>query len=103
MKKDLHAVQFNGMTFGMSIDCSTIAYKNFKKNLKYENAMGIFGTEVKVRTIPYMCLAAIMEEAHWLVSEEKCFNKIRIDGFADEDIYVKYTDYLDFRNRKDKK
>lgn len=99
MNKHLHAVQFDGTTFGMSIETDTVAYKNFKKNLKYEMAMGVLGFEVEVRTIPYLVLASIMQEAHWLVSERKLFNKILIDGFTDEYIYVKYTDYLDFNKR----
>lgn len=99
MSKKLHAVQFDGTTFGMNIETNTEAYKRFRKNLKYEMAMGVLGFEVEVRTIPYLVLGSIMQEAHWLVTERKLFNKIRIDGFADEDIYVKYTDYLDFNKR----
>ncbi len=41
MEKKLHAVQFDGLTFGMKIDTGTEAYKNFKKSLKYENCISI--------------------------------------------------------------
>ena len=99
MKKDLHAVQFDGITFGMSIDTSTEAYKSFKKALKYETCIGIFGDEIPVRVIPFKMLGAIMGEAHWLVTEGHYFNYIKIDGLQDE-IYVRYSDEpIDFRHR----
>ena len=101
MGKDLHAVQFDGITFGMSIETNTVMYKNFKKNIKREKAIDIYDREVEVLCVPYLLLAAIMEEAHWLVSERKLFNKFTIDGlFFEEEIYVKYTEILDFRKRK---
>lgn len=45
--------------------------------------------------------APIMRDAHWLVSQEKYFDKITIDGLKDgEEIYVKYDDRLiDFRKK----
>ena len=30
--RELHAVQFDGMTFGMAIDAQSAAFRNFKKN-----------------------------------------------------------------------
>lgn len=102
MAKHLHAVEFDGTTFGMSIDTSTIAWKKFKKSVKYEPVISCFGDEFEWFTVPYLMLAAIMQEAHWLVSEVKDFDKFTIDGFNDGyEIYVKYTDEpIDFRNRR---
>ena len=100
MSKHLHAVEFDGTTFGMEIEVDTVAYRKFKSQVKYEKVISAFGTEVKEYTVPYLFLAAIMREAHWLVSELKDFNKFCIDGFKDGVyIYVKYTDVLDFRDR----
>ncbi|MBQ8559069.1 MAG: hypothetical protein IJ439_03690 [Tyzzerella sp.] len=99
MAKQLHAVEFNGSTFGMELETQTEAYKRFRKSIKCEECITIFGDKTNVMTVPYMKLAAVMREAHWLVSERKCFNKIRIEGYGDEDIYVKYTEQMDFRDR----
>lgn len=100
MEKHLHAVQFDGLTFGMTIDASTEAYKVFKKSLKYETCIGIFGDELLVRVVPFRMLGAIMGEAHWLVTEGRYFDYIEIDGLRDE-IYVRYSDEpIDFRHRQ---
>lgn len=100
MSKHLHAIKFDGTTFGMEIETDTEAYRKFKSQVKYESVISVFGTEVKEFTVAYLFLAAIMREAHWLVSELKDFNKFYIEGFKDDRfIYVKYTDVLDFRNR----
>lgn len=102
MSKHLHAIEFDGTTFGMEIEVDTVAYRKFKSQVKYEKAISAFGTEIMEFTVPYLYLAAIMREAHWLVSERKDFNKFCIDGFKNgEFIYVKYTDVLDFRDRFD--
>ena len=102
MSKYLHAVEFNGTTFGMEIEVNTVAYKNFKKSVKYEKCISHFGNEIKALTVPYLMLGAIMCEAHWLVTEIMDFDKIKIDGFQNsDDIYVKYSDEpIDFRNRQ---
>lgn len=101
MLKHLHAVEFDGMTFGMEIETDTVAYKNFKKSIKREKCISYFGDEIECRVVHYLMLGAVMREAHWLVTETKSFQKIRIDGFLDEDIYVRYTDEpIDFRNRQ---
>ena len=101
MWKDLHAVEFDETTFGMPIDTSTEAYSRFKKAIVEEKAISYFGNEMTIKTIPYLALAGIMREARWLVAESKLFNKIQIDGLANNDfIYVKYTEIqLDFRER----
>lgn len=102
MSKHLHADEFDGTTFGMEIDCNTVAYRNFKKSVKVEKCINCFGKEFQVLTVSYLMLGAIMREAHWLVTEIMDFDKIKIDGFKNsEDIYVKYSDEpIDFRNRQ---
>lgn len=102
MGKHLHAIEFDGTTFGMEIETNTTAYKNFKKSVKYEKCTGIFGDEIQDFTVPYLMLGAIMREAHWLVTENMDFDRIQIDGFkGGAKIYVKYSDeMIDFRNRQ---
>lgn len=101
MSKHLHAVNFDGTTFGMEIETNTAAYRNFKSKIKYEKVISTFGTQIKAYAVPYLFLAAVMREAHWLVSELKSFDKFCIDGFKDDVyIYAKYTDSIDFRYRK---
>lgn len=101
--KALHAIQFDGSTFGMEIETDTIMYKNFKNAINEENAISYFGGVMKYRilTVHYLKLAPIMREAHWLVSQGKYFDKITIKGLKNgEEIYVKYDDALiDFRKR----
>ena len=102
MSKHLHAVEFDGNTFGMEIETDTAAYRKFKTQVKYEKAISKAGIEMRAYTVPYLFLAAIMREAHWLVSERKSFNKVCIEDFKEGAIiYVKYTntDTLDLRNR----
>lgn len=65
---------FDGITFGMEIETGTKAYEYFKKSVKDEMAYSIFGDPIKVLAVPHMAVAAIMEEAHWLVSTEKYLN-----------------------------
>lgn len=100
--RELHAVQFNKMTFGMTIDAQSAAFRNFKKKLKFETAISQFGTKRRIYTIPHLALAAIMENAHWLVSERKLLDKITIEGLNEgAEIYVKYSDNpIDFRTRR---
>lgn len=100
MSKSLHAIEFDGTTFGMEIENGTTPYHKFKSMVKIEKVINKFGAETYKPTVPYLFLAAIMREAHWLVSERKDFDKFYIEGFMDETfIYVKYTDVLDFRDR----
>lgn len=102
--KSLHAVQFDGITFGMPIKCNTKIYRDFKKAVAKESFIDVFGNTPKrqIYVVPYLFLAVIMDEVHWLVSEDKCFNKITIEDFLHgEEIYVKYSDEsVDFRTRR---
>ena len=65
-------------------------------------AGAIESTGHKVLTVPHTAVAAIMQEAHWLVSEGRYINKFYIEGFKrNEEIYIKYSDVpIDFRTRK---
>ena len=100
MSKHLHAVEFDGTTFGMDIETDTTAYRKFKSQVKLESAIDVFGAEFKALTVPYLYVAAIMREAYWLVSDLKDFSRISIEGLRDgEEIFVKYTESLDLRDR----
>lgn len=99
--KHLHAVMFDGTTFGMGIEANTQAYRNFKKSIKREKATGACDSKIDIMTVPHLSLAAIMREAHWMVSESKLFDKITIDGLSERYIYVKYSDEpIDFDKRR---
>lgn len=99
--KHLHAVMFDGTTFGMEIEANTQAYRNFKKSIKREKTVNVHDRSMDKMTVPYLSLAAIMREAHWLVSESKLFDKIIIDGLSENYIYVKYSDEpIDLWNRR---
>ena len=102
MSKGFHATEFDGTTFGMDVEPRTKAYETFKKSVREETAYSIFGDPFPALTVPAPVVAAIMREAHWLVSEGKYINKFYIDGFkGEEEIYIKYSDNpVDFRTRK---
>ena len=102
MGKNLHAVEFDGTTFGMELDTDTPAWRKLKAAVKVEKYISKLGFEGRRLTVPHIALAACMREAHWLVSERKAFDYITIDGFMDDaTIYVKYRDgILDLCNRK---
>ncbi|MGN0518057.1 MAG: hypothetical protein ACI4II_04975 [Acutalibacteraceae bacterium] len=99
MAKHLHAVEKDGTTFGMSIDAATKMWRSFKASIKKETCISVYGHEFQALVVPYLKLAAIMGEAHWLVTELKDFVKIQIDDGPE--IYVKYSDGpVDFRKEK---
>lgn len=104
MYKALRAIEFDGTTFGMSIEASSDTYKKFKAQVKEEEIISIFGDHFKGLTVPAVWLGAIMGEAHWLVTEIRSFNSFSIEGFkGGEYIYVKYDDdIIDMRNRRQK-
>lgn len=101
---NFHAVQFDGTTFGMTIDKKSESYKQFKKHfIPRGNAIGIFGDELKnISQIHWQYASAIMQEAGWLI-KEGYISKFTIEGFNEGyEIYVNYTpnEILDFRKRK---
>lgn len=102
MYKALKAIEFDGTTFGMSVEASSDTYKKFKAQVKEEEIISIFGDHFIGLTVPAVWLGAIMGEAHWLVTEIHSFNSFSIEGFkGGEYIYVKYDDeIIDMRNRR---
>lgn len=104
MTKALRAIEFDGTTFGMSVDAGTDTYKKFKAQVKEEEIISIFGDHFKGLTVPAVWLGAIMGEAHWLVTEMHFFNSFSIEGFkGGEYMYVKYDDeIIDMRTRRQK-
>ncbi|SFE13224.1 hypothetical protein SAMN02910327_00405 [Peptostreptococcaceae bacterium pGA-8] len=99
--KHLHAVYFDKTTFGMGVETNTEAYREFKKAVREEIILGILGIPVSILTVPAQNLAAIMQEAHWIVSERKGIDKFKIEGlFQDEEVYVKYKDPFNINDRR---
>lgn len=93
MSKHLHAIQFDGTTFGMEIDTDTAAWRKFKDQIRIETVRTKHWIEQRVPVVPAVWLGAIMREAHWLVTEQRSFEKFMIEGFmSDQFIFVKYPD-----------
>jgi hypothetical protein len=85
----------------MQIEASG-AYRKFRNHIKPEKAMSVTGSVVTILTVPAEWLGAIMGEAHWLVTEGKYFDTIRIDN--GEKVYVKYDEEpIDFNTRRQKR
>lgn len=85
------------MTFGMDIACDS-RYRHMLINTKTEKATSVLGFERYVKTVPAECLAPVMGEASWLVTEGY-INSFKLDGDRTE-TYVKYSDApIDFRLR----
>lgn len=99
----LSAVEFDGTTFGMEVEKSSAAFKYFKKHVQIEKAITWFGADMRIHAVPYLALGAIMGTAHWLVTENKDFQKFTIEGFLDgAEIYVRYSDEpIDFSRRQE--
>ncbi len=84
-----------GGTFGMEVDPSSKAYKLMKKNIVWKTKRELHPgykfrwegeQDKKVKCVPAVYVAAIMREAHWLVTEKKAFDWFYIDGERGEDI-----------------
>lgn len=67
---DLHMRQFDGITFGMSVDASNPAFRRMKRNA-YTGKVTPRGwaREKTVRCVRASDVAAAMGEAGWLVRE----------------------------------
>ena len=104
MYKELHAIEFDGVTFGTAVNASSGAYKKFLKQIKEEEAISYFGDKFTTLTVSAVWLGAIMGEAHWIVTEAHYIDKFMIEGLKkDEYIYVKYDDEpLDIKKRMQK-
>lgn len=75
---DLHLKEFDGTTFGMSVEASSPAFKRMKRNAytgKVTPHRWHFSRTV--RCVKASDVAATMGEAGWLVSEIKCMSTIR--------------------------
>lgn len=93
MSKHLHAIQFDGTTFGMEVDTDTVVWRRFKNQIRIETVRTKHGVEQRVPVVPAVWLGAIMCEAHWLVTEQRSFEKFYIEGFMDERfIFVLYDE-----------
>ena len=89
---DLHLREFDGTTFGMSVEASSPAFKRMKRNAFTGEIMrcrGLF--KQTVRCVRAADVAAVMGQAGWLVSEGRYMETIRWgdDGI---DHYIIYED-----------
>lgn len=69
---DLHMVEFNGTTFGMSVEASSPAFRRMKRNV-FTKEMTLHNGWVKqtVRCVRAADVAAVMGPVGWLVSEAR--------------------------------
>lgn len=75
---DLHMREFDGTTFGMSVEASSPAYKRMKKRA-FHAKIRPHGNWIEriERCVWAADVAAAMGKAGWLVSELKCMKTIR--------------------------
>ena len=75
---DLHMKQFDGTTFGMSVEASSPAFRRMKKNA-FTGKMTPHGSRIErtVRCVRAADVAAVMGRAGWLVSERREMETIR--------------------------
>jgi len=92
MKMDLHMKQFDGTTFGMSVEASAPAFRRMKKNA-FTGKVTPHGScfERTVRCVRAADVAAVMGRAGWLVSEERCMETIRW-GHDTTEYYIIYEE-----------
>ena len=75
---DIHMREFDGTTFGMSVEASSPAFKRMKRNVftgEIVRCRGLF--KQTVRCVRAADVAAVMGEAGWLVSEGRYMETIR--------------------------
>ena len=89
---DLHMREFDGRTFGMSVDASAPAFKRMRKNV-FTGKVTPRGScfERTVRCVRAVDVAAVMGQAGWLVSERRCMETIRWGNDAAEH-YIIYEE-----------
>ncbi len=75
---DLHMKEFNGTTFGMSVEASSPAFRRMKKNA-FNKKIKPRGSLIErtVRCVRAADVAAVMGKAGWLVSENREMETIR--------------------------
>ena len=94
---DLHMREFDGTTFGMSVEASSPAFRRMKRNaftakIKPRGSWA----ERTVRCVRAADVAAVMGEAGWLVREERAMETIRWGPDGDEH-YIIYEERRDER------
>ena len=75
---DLHMREFDGTTFGMSVEASSPAFRRMKNNAFTGEIMrckGLF--KQTVRCVRAADVAVVMGDAGWLVRELQCMETIR--------------------------
>lgn len=87
---ELHMREFNGTTFGMSVEVSSPAFRLMKRNA-FTSRIKPRGswTERTVRCVQAADVAAVMGPAGWLVSENQEMETIRW-GNDDTEYYIIY-------------
>lgn len=75
---DLHMKEFDGTTFGMSVEASSPAFRRMKKNA-FNGKVKPHGSWIErtVRCVRAADVAAVMGDAGWLVRELQCMETIR--------------------------
>lgn len=75
---DLHMKEFDGTTFGMSVESSSPAFRRMKKNAFTATVIPAGRRIPKaVRCVRAADVAAVMGKAGWLVSEGRYMETIR--------------------------
>ena len=89
---DLHMREFNGTTFGMSVEASSPAFRRMKKNA-FTRKIKPRGSLVErtVRCVRAADVAAVMGRAGWLVSENREMETIRL-GKEETEYYIIYEE-----------
>ena len=89
---DLHMRQFNGTTFGMSVEASSPAFRRMKKNAFTGKVTPHRSCiERTVRCVRAADVAAVMGRAGWLVSERREMETIRW-GSDKTEYYIIYEE-----------
>jgi len=90
MKMNLHLKQFDGSTFGMSVEASAPAFRRMKKNA-FTGKVTPHGSRIEriARCVRAADVAAVMGHAGWLVSEGRYMETIRWGNDATE-YYIIY-------------
>ena len=97
---ELHMKEFDGTTFGMSVEASSPAFKRMKKNA-FTGKVVPYGRhhEKTVRCVRAADVAAVMGQAGWLVSGGRYMETIRWGGDGTEH-YIIYEKELEITNQK---
>ena len=99
---ELHMKQFDGITFGMSVEASSPAFKRMKKNA-FVGKVALRGStfERTARCVQAADVAAAMGPAGWLVREGKYMETIRWGGDGTEH-YIIFEEENNEKNEQPK-